>query len=79
MQRVVANWAIEHVVRLGLCPYAAGVIHSMRTVLRVCVCVCVCVCEREREYIYICTRIYIYTCMSVVRLGTLLIGCGCDC
>ena len=29
---IVQRWAVEHVVRLGLCPYAAGVVDKMRTV-----------------------------------------------
>jgi len=32
MQGIVQRWAVEHVVRLGLCPYAAGVVDKMRTV-----------------------------------------------
>jgi hypothetical protein len=30
---IVQRWAVEHVVRLGLCPYAAGVVDKMRTVV----------------------------------------------
>jgi hypothetical protein len=33
-ERVVRKWAVEHVVRLGLCPFAAGVIDGMRVVVR---------------------------------------------
>jgi hypothetical protein len=31
---IVMRWAVEHVVRHGLCPYAAGVIDKMRIVVR---------------------------------------------
>jgi hypothetical protein len=31
---MVMKWAVEHVVRHGLCPYAAGVIDNMRIVVR---------------------------------------------
>ena len=34
LEGVVRAWAIQHVVRLGLCPYAAGVVEGMRTVVR---------------------------------------------